>query len=60
MNSDEAGLLEILLASPLVERTLSRLDGCGLPGWVLGAGAVAPHRSGGPGYTGSPRVVGPH
>ena len=38
---EEAELAATLLASPLVRETLLRLDGCGLPNWLLGAGAVA-------------------
>lgn len=39
--AEEAELVAALLASTLVRETLQRLDGCGLPDWLLGAGAVA-------------------
>ena len=38
---EEAELASTLLASALVRETLQRLDGCGLPDWLLGAGAIA-------------------
>lgn len=37
----DGALAAIVLASPLLGAALQELDGCGLPDWCLGAGAVA-------------------
>lgn len=41
LSPEHTELLALVAASPLLGVALERMDGCGLPGWFLGAGAVA-------------------
>jgi hypothetical protein len=41
MSPESTELLTVVAASPLLSAALERLDGCEVPDWFLGAGAVA-------------------